>query len=77
MCETLLARFIAEKPYKARGFTWLQPANKGTPGWVAYNVVVSDDLSARVKAESLKIEVSLTTMLYTALAWWIELDRKN
>ena len=77
MCETLLTRFLAEKPYKAKSFTWLQPAKKGTPGWVSYNVVVSDELSARVKAESVKIEVSLTTLLYTALAWWIELDRNS
>jgi len=77
MCETLLDRFLAEKPYRAKGFAWLQPASKGTPGWVAYNVVVSDDLSARVKAESVRIEVSLTTLLYTALDWWIEQDRKS
>lgn len=77
MCETLLARFLAEKPYKSKSFSWVQPAKKGTPGWVSYNVVVSDELSARVKAESVKIEVSLTTLLYTALDWWIEQERKS
>jgi len=35
-------------------------------------VVLTDALSNRVKKEALKLEVSLTTLLYTALIWWIE-----
>jgi len=72
MCERLFERFLEEKPYRNRAFSWHQPAKKGTTGWIAYNVVLTDALSNRVKKEALKLEVSLTTLLYTALIWWIE-----
>ncbi len=72
MCEQLLEQFIKEKPYRSKAFSWIQPEKPRTPGWVAYNVVVSDDLSLRVKGEAARLEVSLTTLLYTALAWWVE-----
>ncbi len=77
MCEHLLERFITEKPYKNRAFLWLQPAPKNTPHWKAYNVVVSDELSKRVKGESARIDVSLTNLLYTALSWWMDQHRKT
>lgn len=72
MCDRIFEAFIQQKPYKNRAFLWLQPAKRGTPNWIAYNVVVSNEMSAKVKAESVRLEVSLTTLLYTALVWWIE-----
>ncbi len=75
MCECLLDRFITEKPYRNRAFSWIQPASRGTANWVAYNVVVSNELSARVKQEAARLEVSLTTLLYTALVWWVDQHR--
>lgn len=75
MCEHLLERFITEKPYRHRAFSWHQPAPRGTPHWKAYNVVVSDELSERVKAEAVRHDVSLTNLLYTALMWWADLHR--
>lgn len=77
MCERLFAQFLTEKPYRNRAFLWQQPAKKGTPGWIAYNVVLTDELSQRVKAEALKLEVSLTTLLFSALLWWIGLDHSQ
>jgi hypothetical protein len=76
MCERLFERFLTEKPYRNRAFSWHQPAKRGTPHWIAFNVVVSDELSARVKDESERLEISLTTLLYTALAWWIDLQNR-
>lgn len=76
MHEHLVEQFLSEKPFKARGFSWLQPAKRGTLGWSdTYNVVVSDELQKRVKKEAVRIEVSLTTLLYTALAWWNDHER--
>lgn len=75
MCERLLERFITEKPYRNKTFSWTQPAARGTANWVAYNVVVSDELSVRVKSEAARLEVSLTTLLYSALSWWVDLHR--
>lgn len=75
MCEQLLERFITEKPYRSRAFSWVQPANRGTPHWKSYNVVVSDELSIRVKQEADRLEVSLTALLYSALVWWLDLNR--
>lgn len=72
MCDQLFEQFIKEKPYKNRAFSWVQPAKRGTTNWIAYNVVVSDEISIRVKFESARLEVSLTTLLYTALVWWID-----
>src|SRR5450830_634571 len=65
MCEHLLERFITEKPYRNRAFSWHQPAPRGTPHWKAYNVVVPDELSERVKREAMRYDVSLTNLLYT------------
>lgn len=72
MCDKLFEQFLQEKPYKHRAFSWLQPAKRGTTNWIAYNVVIGDEISARVKAESCRLEVSLTTLLYTALVWWVD-----
>jgi len=71
MCDRLFEQFLDAKPYKHRAFSWVQPAKRGTTNWVAYNVVISDEISARVKAESCRLEVSLTTLLHTALIWWV------
>ena len=77
MHEHLVGKFLDEKPYRLKGFAWSQPAKRGTTGWSDnYNVVVSDELQKRVKKESVKIEVSLTTLLYSALAWWSDLHRQ-
>ena len=75
MCDRLFNQFLQEKPYRHRAFSWEQPAKRGTPGWIAFNVVVADDIQDRVKAEAARLEVSLTTLLYTALLWWIELTK--
>lgn len=76
MHEHLVTQFLEEKPYKSRTFLWLQPAKRGTTGWSDnYNVVVSEDLQKRVKKEAVRIDVSLTTVLYTALSWWAERHR--
>lgn len=76
MHERLVERFLEERPYKNRAFTWMQPAKRGTTGWTDnYNVVVSDDLQKRVKKEAVRIDVSLTTLLYSALDWWNERHR--
>ena len=76
MHERLVGQFLDERPFKARGFSWMQPAKRGTLGWSDnYNVVVSDELQKRVKKEAVRIDVSLTTLLYTALSWWNERQR--
>jgi hypothetical protein len=75
MCDRLFDQFLQDKPYRNRAFSWEQPAKKGTPGWIAFNVVAADEIQDRVKAEALRLEVSLTTLLYTALLWWIELKK--
>lgn len=72
MCDRLFEQFLQEKPYKHRAFSWDQPAKRGTTSWIAYNVVIGDEISAKVKYEALRLEVSLTTLLYTALLWWID-----
>lgn len=72
MCDKLFVQFLHDKPYRNRAFLWEQPAKRGTPGWIAFNVVVADDIQDRVKAEAVLLEVSLTTLLYTALARWVE-----
>jgi hypothetical protein len=72
MYEKLFETFITEEPYRLRSFEWHQPAKRGTPHWAAYNIVVSAALAARVKDVSKNLEVSLTTLIYTALLWWIE-----
>ena len=72
MCDRLFLQFIHEKPYRKNGFQWDQPAKRGTPGWIAFNVVVADDIQDQVKAESVRLEVSLTTLLYTALSRWVK-----
>ena len=72
MFERLFEKFITEKPYRAKTFQWTQPAKVGTPGWGAQNITVNEDLAARLKKEAVRLEVSLTTLLYTALLWWIE-----
>lgn len=72
MCDKLFLQFLHEKPYKSKDFLWVQPAKRGTPGWIAFNVVVADDIQNKVKAEAVRLEVSLTTLLYTALARWVE-----
>lgn len=75
MCDRLFNQFLQEKPYRNRAFSWEQPAKRGTPGWIAFNVVVTDEIQDRVKAEASRLEVSLTTLLYTALVWRIELKK--
>lgn len=71
MHERLVERFLEERPYRNQAFSWSQPAKRGTLGWSDnYNVVVSEELQKRIKKEAVRIEVSLTTLLYTALAWW-------
>lgn len=75
MCDRLFAQFLHDKPYRHRAFSWEQPAKRGTPNWIAFNVVVADDIQDNVKAEACRLEVSLTTLLYTALLWWIELKK--
>jgi hypothetical protein len=76
MCDVLFFQFLKEKSYKNTDFAWKKPASKGTAGWIAYNVVLNDELSARVKFESAKLDVSLTTLLYTAIELWVE-SKKN
>lgn len=77
MCDALFEQFIHEKPYKNRAFSWMQPAKRGTPNWISYNVVVGDEIAKKVKAEASRLEVSLTTLLYTALIRWIEINKVN
>lgn len=72
MCDKLFVQFLHEKPYRNGAFVWMQPAKRGTPGWIAFNVVVADDIQDSVKAEAVHLEVSLTTLLYTALARWVD-----
>lgn len=72
MFNLLFKDFLAEKPYKKVGFPWLTSMKRGTPQWIDFNVVVDDELLRAVKAESARLEVSLTTLLYTALVWWLE-----
>ena len=72
MCDRLFENFIQEKPYKKTVFLWVQPAERGITNWIAYNIVTTDKISAKVKAEAIRLDVSLTTLLYTALLWWID-----
>jgi hypothetical protein len=71
MHEELLVQFLREKPWK-HGVAWCQPAPKGEDGWSAQNVVVGERLQKQVKAVAAKEEVSLTTLLHTAIKWWIQ-----
>lgn len=76
MHERLVERFLVEKPYRDKDFAWLQPAKRGTTGWTDnYNVVVSDALQRRVKAAASRLDASLTTLLLTALTWWVDQHR--
>ena len=76
MFELLFDKFLSERPYKQSGFIWIQPDRKDTPGWIAFNVVVSDESQNKIKEESSRLEVSLTTLLYTAILWWIEINKR-
>lgn len=67
----VLEQFLETKPYKEPAFTWSMPAKRGTVGWMStYNIVVPVDLQERVKSEASALDVSLTILLYSALAWW-------
>ncbi len=74
--DVIFSAFIHEKPYRDRAFLWKQPVKRDMPGWRKFNVVIEEALQEKVKAEAVRIEVSLQTLLYTALAWWIDAKRK-
>lgn len=68
---SVIEQFLEAKPYKQPDFTWSMPAKRGTPGWMStYNVVVPVELQELVKGEASTLDVSLTILLYSALAWW-------
>lgn len=73
MFDRLFEEFLEARPYKQKGFMWSRPAAKGTTGWVAFNVVCNNRVARWVKAEAVKLNISLTMYLYTALIW--QLDR--
>lgn len=71
MNANLFERFLFQRPYKSKAFFWTQPPKVGTPDAVAFNVVLDDAMSERIKAEATKLDISLQTFLYTGLVWWL------
>lgn len=75
MCEHLFNEFLNEKPYKNNTFVWKNPAKKSVSHWTIYNVVLTDEQSELLKKEAFKLEVALSTFLYSGIDWWLQMKR--
>jgi hypothetical protein len=80
MNVTLFTRFLTEKPYvHQKDFKWAKATRDRAGVNKQFNVLfqgnVSDSLIAKVKEESIRLEINLASFLYTALKWWVELHK--
>lgn len=71
MFENMLTRFLEEMPHRKKNFEWMMPGRPKAPGWIAYNIVVSDELANQVKEEAALTGISLTTVLFSVIAWYV------
>lgn len=80
MNVTLFTRFLSEKPYK-KGLSWKKAGRDRAGKNKQFNVLflesVSDELTKKVKQESMNLEVELQPFLYTALVWWLDLHKQD
>lgn len=76
----LFKRFINERPY-AKEFKWFKATRDRAGANKQFNVLFpenfSDELTKKVKDESIRIEVDLASFLYTALVWWVGLHESD
>jgi hypothetical protein len=79
MFEDVLTRFIKERPWD-HGLLWRQPKGvlryiDGEPmrtGWSLLNIQLPPNLAEQVKHLSLTSRVSVASLCYTAIFWWIK-----
>ncbi|HEX7645833.1 MAG TPA: hypothetical protein VF450_00325 [Noviherbaspirillum sp.] len=75
--EKMLTQFIDTKMWE-HGVDWRKPRTSkveiegeaAKTGWVLVNVQVEPDLKQRVRELSVKQDVSMATIAYTAMYWW-------
>lgn len=76
----LFTRFLNEKPYE-KDFAWLKAkrdsAGKNKPFNVLFLENVTDEITNKIKQESINLEVELSSFLYTALVWWVNLHKQE
>jgi len=66
-----LTEFFEARPWKGKGSVWNRPAASTARGWRRLNVVLMPDLQKKVRLMARVLDVSVMTLLRSALVWWL------
>ena len=70
---TAIEQFFEIRPWEGAPNFWKPPGDRDARGWEPFNVVLMPDAQDSVRKLAQEIDVSIVTILHSALVWWLSI----